>query len=212
MDLSKLPRLSETDKHTPPPAPPGQDQQLPPTLNPQPVPQQVYRNYDPGADGGIGMGMGAQIWLSAILGIVFMLMGWNFARFVIAKATGQPFNTNATWTSGPKAGQPVEYFELAGYTAYTDTAIFLFGLACVLEAIALAFAARNTGTSRMIVTTALALTVGMVIFNLIVAFLLFSSGIMPLASILAIAFGGWMAMFEYQLLRQMLATAPATAG
>lgn len=201
MDLSKLPRLSETDKNAPPPQP---ETQLPP----QPQPGQFVQYYAPPPEPGLP----AQVWLSAILGIVFMMMGWTFARFMMAKLSGQPFNTGVNWVAGPKAGQPVEYFELQGYTAYTDTAIFLFGLAMVLEAVVLVVARRNNATSRILLSFALALTVGMVIFNVIVAGMLFQAGITPLSSILAIAFGGWMAMFEWQLMKQMLAMPDASTS
>lgn len=198
MDLSKLPRLSESDKHAP--ATPASGQ-----------PMQFEQPARPVLDYGAapGSGLSGQVWLSAILGLVFMMMGWTFARYMIATMSGKPFDTNVTWTAGPKAGQPVEYFELQGYTALSDAAIFFFGFATLLEAAVLAFARTNTALTRALVAFALLITVGMVALNVVVAGLLFNYGVMPLPSVLAVAFGGWMAMFEWNWLRQMLAQTSA---
>src|SRR6266536_2038269 len=63
MDMSKLPRLSNTrDAHPPPPA-----DALPP-----PVVQTVSYAQPESS-------VGAEVWLSGILGIVFMLLGKTFA-------------------------------------------------------------------------------------------------------------------------------------
>src|SRR5262245_2700588 len=131
MDLSKLPRLSETDKQGPVP-------------QPQTVESPALRAYaEP-----INEGAGPQVWLSAVLGVVFMLLGRNFARYAFAKLTGGEFHTGVIWQMGPKAGQEVSYFELSGYTGYTETGIFLFGLAMVMEALVLALVHRSTAKSR----------------------------------------------------------------
>lgn len=194
MDLSKLPRLSETDKHSPPPPPPQ--------TSDQPAPVLQYQSVAPSSD------IGGQVWLSAILGIVFMFMGWNFARFLGAKLTGQPFHTGVAWQVGDKAGQEVDYFDLEGYTAYTDTAVFLFGLSMVLEAISLVKAQRNTPGSRAFVAFSLAVTVATTLFNVVVALMFMSKGTPPIISLLVIAFGGYMAMSEWQVLKRMQMAAP----
>jgi hypothetical protein len=185
MDLSKLPRLSETDRHAPAPEPP-------------PEPARVLDYGHASAEP-----MGAQIWLSAILGVVFLMMGWNFARFLGAKMMGRAFDTGVTWTTGAKSGQPVDYFDLQGYTAYTDASLFLFGLALVMEAAVMAFARRNTRGARALVTLSFVLIAGMTLFNIIVAGMLLQSGVMPIFSVLAVAFGGFMSMSAWQQLTQM---------
>jgi hypothetical protein len=149
-------------------------------------------------------GVGAQVWFSAILGIVFMMLGWRFASFLIATISGREFHTGAVWTNGPKAGQEVAYFELSGYTAWSETGIFLFGFAMVLEAIMLATVRRNTPVSRAFVGFALVVTAGMTLFNLIVVGLLFKAGLMPIWSLLVVAFGGYMTMHVWQMFKQML--------
>jgi hypothetical protein len=93
---------------------------------------------------------------------------------------------------------------LSGYTAWTDAAIFLFGLATLLEGIVLMFVRRNTVVCRALVGGALLVTAGMTAFNIMVVIMLFSSGITPIMSLLVVAFGGWMTMYEWQLFRGML--------
>jgi hypothetical protein len=148
-------------------------------------------------------GISGQVWLSAALGVIFMLMGGNFARFAIAKLTGQTFHTNATWTSGAKAGQEVDYFELQGYTAYTDTAVFLFGLAMVAEAVMLVAVHRNSRGARAFTGVALALSAIMTVFNVIVAGLVWQTGMLPLISLLAAAFGAYMTATQWKMFAQM---------
>jgi hypothetical protein len=188
MDLSKLPRLSETDKHAPPPQPPEESRPAPDAYQPVQVQSE---------------GVAAQVWLSGILGLVFMLMGRNFARYLIAKLTGQEFHTGVNWTAGPKTGQEVAYFELAGYTAYTDTGIFLFGLAMVLEAVVLAFVRRSTPATRALVTIALVITAGMTLFNLVLVVMLMSTNTLPIISLLVVAFGGFLTHWQWQMFQQL---------
>jgi hypothetical protein len=197
MDLSKLPKLSETDKHAPPPPSP----ETPPPAEPL--------SYAPRSS---GLDLGGQVWLSAILGIVFMLMGKNFASFLIAKLTGQPFHTGVIWQTGVNAGQEVAYYDLQGFSAHTETAIFLFGLSMVLEAVALASIRRNTPKTRGLLLLTLVLTAGMTLYNVILVVVLFGHGITPLLSILVVAFGGYTAITEWQTLQQMQATAAASEG
>lgn len=190
MDLSKLPRLSESDRP------------VPPAETPPAAPQLL--DYGRAAPGGSG-----QVFISAVLGIVFMMMGITFAKFLFAKLTGQTFHTGATWSMGPNAGQEVDYYELAGYTAWTETAIFLLGLAMVFEAIILGIATKNTPFNRKLVAAGIAVSVVMTVFNTIVVILLFKEGTMPIISFVATAFGGWMVMQEWQLYKLMKVTAGA---
>src|ERR1041385_5647802 len=98
MDMSKLPRLSNTQEQsqtvTPSNDPRMEDQQQSPPQRPLPfAPQKI--------------GGGAEVWLSAIIGFVFVLLGKNFAIYLLTKMTGQSYHTNVNWTSGPLEGQEV---------------------------------------------------------------------------------------------------------
>ena len=198
MDLSKLPRLSETDKHTPTPSPQ--------TNEPAPVQAEYRRPVEYAGPTIAERGPGGQVWISLVVGLLLIMFGWNFARFLIAKLTGQTFHTNVNWTSGPLAGQEVSYLELQGYTAYSEAGMFLFGVALVLEAIMLALVRDNNGKSRALVGAALCVTVLATALNIVVCVLLLNSGILPLMSGLAVAFGGYMAIYEWQMLREFLAS------
>ena len=200
MDISKLPRMSETSKHAPP------LEQAEPQMGaatPQPAPVD-YRSYD-----AVRPGVGAEVWLSLIIGLILIMVGWRFARWAIASMTGQPFHTNVNWMAGPKAGQEVSYFELEGFTAWTETALFLFGVALVLEAAMLAVVYSRLGGKVALTAIALLVTVLATALNLIVAIKLLGIGIMPLMSVLAVGFGGYMAVYEWKLLQQLRALAPS---
>ena len=158
-------------------------------------------------------GVGAEVWLSAIIGAFLLLMGKSFAGWLIAKATGQPYVTGATWAEGNDRGypadHPVGYWELDGFVALNDSAIFLFGLAMVFEAIVLAFVGTRFRRKVALVTVALAVTVAATGYNLFVGGKLLAAGMMPLWSLLAVAFGGYIAMYEWRLLQQVRGTAGA---
>ncbi|MGH7213799.1 MAG: hypothetical protein ACREIT_03430, partial [Tepidisphaeraceae bacterium] len=95
---------------------------------------------------------------------------------------------------------------LQGFTALTDTAIFLFGLAMVFEAVALIAASRPTRARRALLALALLVTLVATAFNLFVTVRLFGAGITPWISLLAVAFGGYIAMYEWRLLQRTTVT------
>jgi hypothetical protein len=202
MDMSKLPRLSQTNKGDAPEPVAGQQVVAPP-----PAPQADVRDYerrDP-TDYDAGYSVGAEVWISVILGIVFMFMGFNFARFVGATLTGQPYHTGVNWTAGENEGKEVGYFDLQGGTAYTESGIFLFGLALVLEAAALLAAHAGAPGRRGLVGLALFVTVTATVYNLFVAGTLFTMGITPLMTIIAVAIGGYMATYQWRLFKDVAA-------
>jgi hypothetical protein len=179
-----LPHLS----NTPPPPPP----------EPTPGEPVEYREARPIA---VSAGIGAEVWLSAGIGVVLMLIGRSFASWAMARMSGREFDTGTKWIAGPKMGQPVDYWELSGHTALSDSAIFLFGLAMMLEALVLLVYYSGAGFKKPVVVLALAITVAATGYNLIAVVTLLGAGIMPLMSILAVAFGGYMAAYEWRLLK-----------
>lgn len=186
MDLSKLPHRSST---TSPPPPAAQ-----PTAPP------------------VTTGVGAEIWISAIVGIVLMLLGRSFAIWAFTTLTGGTYATGFHWQTGPQAGQPVGYWELLSGVAWTDSGIFLLGLALVLEAITLLVAVSGTRRTIGLIGFSLALTVAATVYNAIVAGILFSKDILPLLSILALGFGGYIAAYQYRLLKLTQRSAPIQDG
>src|SRR4051812_534805 len=103
MDMSKLPRMSQS------PAPPPEATPASPAAESSATPVQYAS-----PDNQLADGVGAEVWISAALGVIFLLVGRTFAAYCIAKLTGQAFHTNVVWQAGAKAGQEVEYPELEG--------------------------------------------------------------------------------------------------
>lgn len=188
MDLSKLPKMS----HTPPPPP-----QQPADASPPPVRAAEVVVPD--------VGFAGTIWISLIIGVLLMALGWRFAGYLAARAAGRPFPTGVTWASGPKAGQAVEYFELEGFPAWTESGLFIFGVALILEAAALTVVHSRMGGKVAAVTVALVIALGATIYNVVVAAKFMRAGIAPLTSGLAVAFGGFSAMYLWKL-RDVLRT------
>jgi hypothetical protein len=229
MDLSKLPRLSKTDAGTSSipvvPDPSVADAAAPPAVEtsfcvrcaaplrggakfcdncgaPAGVDYTAPRLQADAAPGA-GVGVGVEVWISAVIGLILMLMGRSFGAYLIAMLTGQPFHTHFTWGEGPKEGQEVGYWELSGFTALSDSAVFLFGLTMVLEAAVLALINTRFKAKAQLVTVALLFTVLVTAYNAVVALKLMTTGLLPITSLLAIAFGGYIAVFEWRLLQQL---------
>ena len=227
MDISKLPRLSQTsapppqdapEPATPPPAEAGFPvvHPAPPTARAATVwcrhcnaPNSPTSAYCSGcgaqlravAPVGVEPGIGAEVWVSAIVGIVLMLLGINFAKWALTTMFGGTYQTNATWQTLERFGEPVSYWELQGFAALQDMAIFLFGFAMVLEAIVLLVVYSRIRAKRPLLIVALTITLVATVLNLIVAARLFGAGFVPLMSLLAVAFGGYIAAYEWRLFR-----------
>lgn len=195
MDLSKLPKLSQTaeaaKKEGSPPHSPPVASPLPPPAPAQPVPD--YATHSTPV-------LGAEVWISLVLGLVFVFLGFNFARYVITAATGQTFHTNVEWTEGAKAGQEVAYFDLQGYTAWTDASMFLFGVAMIADAAMLLVAAGSLARRTWLIWLGFGVTVLAVAINAVTALMLLSTGLLPLMSLIALAIGGYMAAYQWRLI------------
>jgi hypothetical protein len=195
MDLSKLPKLSETPK------PPATQQESPPPAG-----------EDRADIATVEAGVGGMVWISVILGALCMMIGRRFAAYLFAKLTGRPFHTEVNWIAGERAGQEVQYWELQGSIALTETSMFLFGMALVLEAIALWAISSRVGGKKAILSISLLVVVISTVLNLYTAARVMGAGAIPLQSGLAVAFGGYMAMYQWKLLRVLSTgrTAPMT--
>jgi hypothetical protein len=195
MDLSKLPKLSDTKSQTP-----AED-------TPQPVADQIPAppGYQPMAYR--PQGIGGEIWISLIIGILLAYMGRDFARFVSTRFTHETFHTNFTWPDDDpngRAGQEVAYFDLQNCQAWSDMGIFLFGLILLFEAAAKTFIVIKPGNvSRAVLMLAILLTLLGVVLNVIACLKMFSVQITPLLSGLAVAFGGWILFDEWITLQRM---------
>ena len=183
MDLSKLPKLSDT------PAPAT------------PTAQEAAREHVPDdRREDKSHSVGAEVWLSAIIGLVFLLLGRRFAQYIASVMSGKTFSTGVDWVLGPKQGTPVSYPELQGYVMYTEASMFFFGLALLFEAAMLAVIhSPRAKFKRPMIMFALLVAFMATALNLIVSLMLFTTGVLPLFSLLAVAFGGYILMHEWGL-------------
>jgi hypothetical protein len=190
MDLSKLPKLSQTAEAA------RKEGASPPAAAAAPVPAV---GATPSYQGQAGPVLGGEVWISLVLGLVFVFLGWTFVKYVATVAQGHAFHTQVNWTEGPKAGQEVAYFELQGYTAWTDASMFLFGAALIADAALLLVAAGALRRWGWLVWVGFAVTLMAVAMNAVTALMLVGVGITPLLSLVAIAIGGYMAAYQWRL-------------
>ncbi len=191
MDMSKLPRLSNTHENAPAPSadPAEGESSEVPTARPA---QQI----------GHGSAFGAEVWLSVVLGIIFMLVGGNFGIYFADRAMNRPFHTHVEWSPGtPLAGQEVAYPDLQGFVMLTDASFFLFGLALFFDGIVLMVSAASSRFHKPMIYLGLAITAVAVAFNVYACGKLMSNGITPLISLLATAFGVYIGIHQWTMLK-----------
>src|SRR5206468_7193644 len=95
--------------------------------------------------------IGAEVWISVIIGLIFILIGWNFAKYASCVITGRTYHTTVTWGPGPNEGAEVPYPQLYGNVIWNDSAMFLFGLALLAEAAVLVAVSMNTRFQRPLI-------------------------------------------------------------
>lgn len=191
MDFSQLPKMSDTPK---PPAPPKPDAPNEPRRAAVPL------DYTQ-APSSVGFGF-ASVWISLIVGVILLMLGGNFGRWATARLTGHPFPTGVNWTTGDLAGQPVEYFELQGGTAWSEAGLFLMGVALLLDAVLLFSYLRGRFPSPNWLRAAILFVGAAMALNILVAFKLFGMGILPLMTVMALLPGGMMLFDHLATLRE----------
>ncbi len=215
MDISKLPRLSQTQDVAEKPATQAGESEAkaatvvcPHCRGVMPANSKFCNDCgarlgsavaDPGTMPDVGMG--GEAWLSAIIGLVFIFLGRTFGAFLIAKLTGHAFHTEVLWPSGENAGSEVDYFSLQGFQAISDMGIFLFGVVLLLEALVLTVQSMSGRRRPILLMAAVGVTFFTTVFNIYVVVKLMSVGVTPLVSLLAIAFGGYIGFIEWKMLQ-----------
>jgi hypothetical protein len=196
MDLSKLPRLSG-DRAEPAQGAgdAGANPAKPAPAHPaDPSDRLEYAVAAPRA-------VGPEVWLSCVVGLIFIWLGVDFAKWAVATATGHTFDSGVAWTTGPRTGQTVPYWEVLGYRALTDSSLFVFGVACVLEGLVLLVAHAKPSLSRSTVLGSLGMALLATAYNAVVVAVIMKDGGVPLLSLLVIAFGGYMVLSQWHMLR-----------
>lgn len=148
--------------------------------------------------------MGLELWLSLIGGLICVFLGLRFIDWALTTVTGGTFNTGFVYQqpvneSDPPAGTPVAYFDLKSFTslpsgdyAWQEMGYALFGIALLLQALALFAGYSMPKLERPALFVALALTVVALLANVVVIVQLMGIGVTPLMSMIVLLFGGFL--------------------
>lgn len=204
MDVSKLPKLSQT------PAPPISDAAPPPPAMAAATslqPEWCRKCHAPNAHNsrfcascGAGLGgstgaapveIGAEAWISIAVGAILLLLQPRLLRFVSHKLFGTFFAPYqlSDGTEVPYTGQT---------DFWSDLAITSFALVLVAEGFVVIFARRPT-----VVLGAFLLTVATTVGNLLYLVLTYSSHGLATYSALAVAFGVYVALYQWRLYQSL---------
>jgi hypothetical protein len=185
MDLSKLPQRS-----APPPQPPT------PAAPPQAPPPRVAIDYPMTGDGILSLGF-AEVWIVAILALIFLLIGRNFAGYELSHVTGHPYHTNVTWNDDAHLpNTEVPYPELEGFTYFTDSGMFFFGIVLLGYAVGQAYVTMNLRGAEAVSLLTFFIALAGTLYNLFVVVKLFRADVLPLMSILAFGLGAYLAFHQ----------------
>ncbi|CAN5451636.1 hypothetical protein BH09PLA1_BH09PLA1_36630 [soil metagenome] len=176
MDISKLPKLSDTQKEQP---------ALAAEQNPVPVaPLAVDRPR-------FSESNAAEVWISLTVGAILLLMFPRFLSWVSSRLFGTHFNPFVA-----PDGSVVPYTQVPEF--WGDLGPTLFGTVLIVEGIALMFARK-----RVVMMLALTLTVIATAYNLIYVITSFNPYGLANVSAFAAAFGVYIAMYQWKLIRTM---------
>lgn len=205
MDLSKLKKWSSNPPGDKPgELPAGQNAVDAPIAHPlppepvvpalEPVRPSRMPDYAPAAPVTAGFG----VFLSLILGVVFMFLGQRFAQWGLATMAGKEFNTNTTWMTGPNAGQPVPYWEIAGFAAWSEMGIFTMGVALLVDALVMFVATRGARPNTLLMMFAFAVT-GIALatnIGLCAKQMIGPNAVLPIMSLIAVIAGSFI-LFDH---------------
>ena len=187
MDLSKLPQRSASPPQAPAPVTP------PPQQPPAP---RVAIDYSTYGDGMLTLGF-AEVWIVAILALIFLLIGRNFASYEISRVTGHPYHTGFTWNDDSHPpNTEVPYPELDGFVYLTDASMFFFGIVLLGYAIGQAYVTMNLRGAAAVSLLTFFVVVAGTLYNLYVVVKLLSADVRPLMSLLAFGLGAYLAFHQ----------------
>ncbi len=210
MDLSKLPRLSKTEAADAPrpvdsaadgsasaPAPPPVvagsfcsrcGAPLRPGArfcdscgSPTVAPVDYARPDEPGG--------GAEAWISIVMGLVLIFMSPRIWQYLLMRGS-------FTWEFQDEQGNPLAYTKTVFF--WGDVALAAFALTLIAEGVVIAFTRRPA-----LIAAAFGLTVVTTLLNfLYVAWMVTKGYGLQLFPALAVAFGGYIAVYEWRLWQQ----------
>ena len=181
MDLSKLPRMSQT-----PAPPPSADD---PGAPPPPIPTATAANlpdygYEPST------GPLAEAWISLAIGVILLLMFFRPIEYLLTSK--QSFEQKYTFSD---ANGPLTYPQTVFF--FGDVAIVSFAFVLIIDGLIL-----FTRKPRLI-AAALVFTVITVLLNLAYVVRMMNGYGLQFASALAVAFGVYIAIFQWKLLQSL---------
>ncbi len=180
MDLSKLPKLSESP--APPPATPAEP--AVPVQTREPARMSYFET-------------GIDVLISLAVGAIFLMLGAPYGGWLIATMNGEVYDTTFTWTGGPNDGKIVELFELRGGTGWLYMGHWVLGAALAIEAFLMALAAMSPRLRKPLIVLALLLCIGGAIANVVAVVMQIKMGFnQPILSVVAVLVGGVIAFFH----------------
>jgi len=184
MDMSKLPRMSQTP---PPPADPSSE--VPAAAAPPPQ-QSAYRqeqgySTEPAASL-------AEAWISIAIGLILMFVSTAGRFFEYLTSS------NFSWTFNDASGAPLPYRQTVFF--WGDVAIFAFSLLLIIDGLIL-FTRKPT-----LVMIAFGFTVVTVLMNFVYVVRMMNGYGFQLWSAIAVAFGVYIAIFQWRLLQSLRAS------
>jgi hypothetical protein len=180
MDLSKLPKLSNTSSEQPPSsAPPPEANQ--PNQGNQANPVLDYGRTDRALPGA------AEAWISIVIGTILLFIFPNTIRYIHSPSAFEQ-NNPVTDANGNSLPYPKSDF------FWADLGVTVFAAVLIGEGIVLAIAKK-----RLVVLVIMAFTASAAIFNLIVVAMVYNDIGFQITCALAGAIGGYMAMTQWQM-------------
>lgn len=175
MDMSKLPRLSES------PAPPQTAQPVLAT----PTQRRL----------GV-MEAGIDLLIGCVVGTIFLMQGAPFGGWLIARMRGLPYDTGNVWNSGDKAGQPVELFDLLLGTGWLYMGEWILGALVLLATLFLALTMVAPTLKRFALVMSIACCVLGALANIYAIIMQIQMGFsQPIMSVFCVLVAGLMAFF-----------------
>lgn len=201
MDLSKLPKLSQTTtRRNDGPDPPAPRSPEPP--------------YDRGSIDRAEPFPAMEIFLAIGVGLLFMLLGMSYGKYAWARATGGTYPTGVVWQAGhPKEGQPVAPEDLQGdyrkgfdQKMLSDSSLFVFGagiglaglLLIVTQVRPVPFPFRKAAAVLAVAATSLGL-----LYALWAIAGMMRDGTLPQMTLVAVLVGGMSLFMQVGLVRAM---------
>ena len=182
MDLSKLPKFSETKAgDAPTPVARAATEPVPEDPNALPIADYASRQRRNMMRGDPLQARGPEAWISTGIGIVLLLMNPTFIKFMFAQKPYRPF-----------ADPTVDYTSSINF--WSDLTITAFAFVLILEGIVLALT-RNA----VLVLIACAFTAAATTGNLLYLVMSYSTYGLALWQALAVIFGVYITIYEWRL-------------